>query len=140
MTEPAGVHAFTDDVLGEQDATGVSALVASGEITALEACEAAVRRAEAVQPYVNAVHLPDYERATAPLRGVFAGVLSPTLDFDELFTRLVHYVAFTPVNNAAGGPGISLPLGRTATGLPIGCQLSADLGQDVVASLLQRYV
>jgi amidase len=39
-------------------------------------------------------------------------------------------VGFTPLNNAAGGPAISLPLGRTSQGLPIGAHLSADLGDE----------
>jgi amidase len=58
------------------------------------------------------------------------GHLSPTLPFEELFPRLQAYVGFTPLNNASGGPAISLPLGRSAGGLPIGCQLSADLGDE----------
>ena len=58
------------------------------------------------------------------------GHLSPTLDFDELFARLESYVGFTPLNNAAGSPAISLPLGATADGLPIGVHLSADLGDE----------
>jgi amidase len=58
------------------------------------------------------------------------GRLAATLDFDELFARLRTYVAFTPLNNAAGSPAISLPLGRTAAGLPIGVHVSADLGDE----------
>ena len=58
------------------------------------------------------------------------GHLSPTLEFDELFERLKTYVGFTPLNNAAGGPAVSLPLGRTAAGLPIGVHLSADIGDE----------
>ncbi len=58
------------------------------------------------------------------------GHLSPTLEFEELFTRLQTYVGFTPVNNAAGGPAMSLPLGETSTGLPIGVHFSADLGDE----------
>ena len=58
------------------------------------------------------------------------GHLSPTLDFEELFGRLETYVAFTPVNNAAGSPAVSLPLGSTSTGLPIGVHLAADLGDE----------
>jgi amidase len=58
------------------------------------------------------------------------GHLSPTLPFEELFPRLQAYVGFTPLNNASGGPAISLPLGLSAAGLPIGCQLSADLGDE----------
>jgi amidase len=47
-----------------------------------------------------------------------------------MLPRLVNYVSFTPLNNAAGGPAISLPLGRTAAGLPIGVHLSADHGDE----------
>jgi amidase len=58
------------------------------------------------------------------------GHLSPTLEFDELFARLETYVAFTPLNNATGSPAMSLPLGRSARGLPIGVHFSADLGDE----------
>jgi amidase len=58
------------------------------------------------------------------------GHLSPTLEFDELFARLEAYVGFTPLHNAAGSPAISLPLGATALGLPIGVHLSADVGDE----------
>jgi amidase len=58
------------------------------------------------------------------------GHLSPTLPFDELFARLQAYVGFTPFNNAAGAPAVSLPLGRTGLGLPIGCHFSADVGDE----------
>lgn len=58
------------------------------------------------------------------------GYLSPANGFDVLFPRLIAYVAFTPLNNAAGGPAISLPLGRTATGMPLGVQISADHGDE----------
>lgn len=68
---------------------------------------------------------PVLAHTTPPL-----GHLSPTLPFEVLFPRLQEYVAFTPLNNASGGPGISLPLGRTTQGLPLGCQLSADLGDE----------
>ena len=37
------VHAFTDDALGEHDAVGVAQAIASGEISAAEAVEAAIR-------------------------------------------------------------------------------------------------
>lgn len=53
------------------------------------------------------------------------GHLRPDLPFDVKFERLVRFAAFTPVHNAAGAPALSLPLGRTREGLPIGVQLSA---------------
>ncbi len=68
---------------------------------------------------------PVLTHTTPPL-----GHLSPTLPFEVLFPRLQAYVGFTPLNNAAGGPAISLPLGHTSRGLPIGCHLSADLGDE----------
>ncbi|MCL2536181.1 MAG: amidase family protein, partial [Nocardiaceae bacterium] len=58
------------------------------------------------------------------------GYLSPALDFETLFERLVNYVAFTPLNNASGGPAISLPLHETSTGLPLASHFSAAHGDE----------
>ena len=58
------------------------------------------------------------------------GHLSPTHPFEELLQRLTEYVTFTPLNNAAGSPAISLPLGATAGGLPIGVHLMAAHGAE----------
>lgn len=58
------------------------------------------------------------------------GHLSPEVPFDELFARLTRYVAFTPLNNAAGSPAISLPMGACANGLPIGVHVSAPHGAE----------
>jgi amidase len=58
------------------------------------------------------------------------GHLSPAQDFDELFARLTRYVSFTPLNNAAGGPALSLPMGASAQGLPIAVHLSANHGDE----------
>lgn len=59
------------------------------------------------------------------------GYISPQLPFDELFARIQNYVTFTPIQNIAGAPAISLPMGSTtAHGLPIGMQLSANLGDE----------
>jgi amidase len=63
------------------------------------------------------------------------GHLSPANGFDVLFPRLLRWVAFTPLNNATGGPAISLPVASTSTGLPLGVQLSADHGDE--ATLLE---
>jgi amidase len=58
------------------------------------------------------------------------GHLSPNVPFDELLARLQNYVAYTPLNNVAGTPAISLPTGATAAGLPIGVQLSGAHGDE----------
>ncbi|MFI8771626.1 amidase [Gordonia sp. NPDC062954] len=87
------------------------------------------------------------KRATAKFRTVFDRfdlLLSPTLshtvprigyldpggDFDVIFERLVHYVAYTPANNTSGTPAMSLPLGRTSDGRPLGIHFGADLGRE----------
>jgi amidase len=58
------------------------------------------------------------------------GHLAPDLPFDTHRDRIRAFAAFTPIANAAGAPAISLPLARTAAGLPIGVQLSAARGDD----------
>jgi amidase len=58
------------------------------------------------------------------------GYLATDLPFDVTFARIRSYVSFTPIYNAAGSPAISLPLGRSRGGLPIGVQLAAAPGQD----------
>jgi amidase len=63
------------------------------------------------------------------------GYLAPTGDLTRLLDRLVDWVAFTPLQNVTGEPAISLPLGRSADGMPVGMMLSAAHGND--ASLLE---
>ena len=58
------------------------------------------------------------------------GHLSPTVEFPEMFDRLVRYAAFTPLHNATGAPAMSLPLGTTSEGLPIGVHFSALHGDE----------
>jgi amidase len=58
------------------------------------------------------------------------GHLSPTVEFPEMFDRLVHYATFTPLHNAAGAPAVSLPLGSTSDDLPIGVHISALHGDE----------
>ncbi|SKB09327.1 amidase [Aeromicrobium choanae] len=58
------------------------------------------------------------------------GWLDPGVEFSEAFDRLRTYVAYTPLNNASGGPAISLPLGRSSNDLPLGLHFSADHGDE----------
>jgi amidase len=58
------------------------------------------------------------------------GELSPAQDFEQLFERLTRFVAFTPLNNATGGPAIALPAAMSRGGLPIGVHLSAAHGAE----------
>jgi amidase len=74
------VHAFCDDALGDLDSVGVAAAVAAGDISAREMAQAAVDRAAVVNPTLNAIRHPDFERALAqsehPVAGILAGVPS----------------------------------------------------------------
>ena len=67
------------DELAELDGVGVAALVRSGQVNPVEVIEAAISRIEALNPRLNAVITPIYERAltaasrvdtSAPLAGV----------------------------------------------------------------------
>jgi amidase len=56
------------------------------------------------------------------------GYLGPELPFETALERVKHTFCFTPIQNATGEPAISLPLGRSRAGLPIGVQLAAPPG------------
>ncbi|MHA7663846.1 amidase [Mycolicibacterium sp. HS_4_1] len=58
------------------------------------------------------------------------GFLAPTVDFPDLIDRLRRYVAYTPLNNIAGTPAVSLPAGLSPEGLPVGVQLSGAYGDE----------
>jgi amidase len=64
--------------------------------------------------------------APAPKLGHLGGQLS----YDEHLARLLDLVPFTPIQNASGTPAISVPVGTTAAGLPIGAQLAAPWGHE----------
>lgn len=59
------------------------------------------------------------------------GHLGMDLPYDTLIPRVMEWLHFTPLANAAGTPAISLPLGHDAeTNLPIGMMFSAHFGQE----------
>ena len=53
------------------------------------------------------------------------GEFAPDLPFDATFPLEKRHMPFAPIQNATGDPAISLPLGESASGLPIGVQFSA---------------
>ncbi|QCX28636.1 amidase [Nocardioides jishulii] len=60
------------------------------------------------------------------------GHLDPTRPYEEVIDRLMDWVAFTPLQNATGDPAVSLPLARTASGLPQGMQLCGGWGSEAL--------
>jgi amidase len=75
----------------------------------------------------------DYDLILTPTLAkapVELGYLAMDLDFATAYERLNHYAPFTPVQNVSGTPAISLPLAQSSTGLPIGVQFAAGMGQE----------
>lgn len=73
----------------------------------------------------DVVLMPTLAQLPPPL-----GYLRADLGFDVKLERLTQTVPFTGLINAAGAPAISLPLGRSASGLPIGVQFAGAMGHE----------
>jgi amidase len=82
--------------------------------------------------------LTRYDVILSPVLGkppVDLGYVAGWIPFPELQARLNTYVGYTPVQNVAGAPSMSVPLHWTADGLPVGVQLAGRAGGE--ALLLQ---
>lgn len=82
------ISAFTNDPLGTLDAVGIAEAIATGKITATEATEAAIARAEKVNGALNAIVIKTYDSARkhahAKLTGDLAGVPAFIKDNDNI--------------------------------------------------------
>jgi amidase len=58
------------------------------------------------------------------------GELAPTLPLDVGFARVRAYASYTPLQNAAGAPAMSVPMAWSASGLPIGAHFAAAKGEE----------
>lgn len=58
------------------------------------------------------------------------GYLDAELPFETHLERVSNWVTFTPLQNIAGSPAVSLPAGQAPDGMPIGVHLSARRGHD----------
>ncbi len=82
---------------------------------------------------VYARTLADYDVLLTPVVGHTTprlGYLSPDVDFETLLARLRNFVSFSPLNNATGSPAMSLPLGASDEGLPIGVHFAGRHGDE----------
>jgi amidase len=94
--------------------------------------EAAVGRLKAASQAYD-VWLTRYDVILSPVLGsppVELGFVSGSVPFEELQVRLMNYVGYTPVQNVAGAPAMSVPLYWTADGLPVGAHFAARIGQE----------
>jgi amidase len=60
------------------------------------------------------------------------GALASDVPYEQLLERLMHFAPYTGAMNIIGGPGLSLPLGRSSAGLPLGVHFAAGIGQDAL--------
>jgi Asp-tRNA(Asn)/Glu-tRNA(Gln) amidotransferase A subunit family amidase len=138
------------------DATAQAALVRSGEASPVELVEAAIGGIDALNPQLNAVIHPLFEKGLEAARGglpdgPFKGVPFLLKDLlahsagDPLHEGMKHLRDLDWIEdedtelvrrfraafwNATGQPAISLPLHWNDEGLPIGVQLIAPFGRE----------
>ena len=112
-----------------EDFTRGLAGLASGGLERMPASMARLRRMAGTQPEV----FQRFDLTLAPVLGHAApqlGWLGPDVEFRTHLVRLLRFAGFTAQHNIAGTPAISLPLGRTRDGRPIGVQFGAGVGQE----------
>lgn len=84
-------------------------------------------------PHVYDLALGNHDVVLSPVLGSpppALGVLGPQVAPQDHLVRLLRYASFTALQNISGAPGISLPLGMSARGLPIGVHFAARIGQE----------
>jgi len=94
-----------------------------------EAAVGRLKRIDAEYPQLFA----DYDLMMCPVLAApppEIGYLAPDLPFETHLKRVTEYAPFTGVLNVTGAPAMSLPLGMSTDGLPIGVQVFGPVGAD----------
>ncbi len=88
----------------------------------------AIKVTESVFKYYDVILCPTLSSAS-PKNGTLT---NPAMPGDILINQIRNYAPFTALQNITGEPAISLPMGTSDNGLPIGMQFSATYGADKV--------
>lgn len=82
------MHAFSDDALGNMDATDIVEAIRSKKVSVEEVTEAAIQRTEKVNPEINAIVIKTYDSArkksNANPKGLFFGIPAFIKDTDHI--------------------------------------------------------
>jgi len=96
----------------------------AGMAKAVATLQRTQRQYEGIFPGIDVLLTPVLAKPPVPL-----GEFAPTLPMEKFLT-IQDYVAYTPLINAVGAPAISLPLGMSQSGLPIGAHFCAKAGDE----------
>lgn len=58
------------------------------------------------------------------------GYFSPTISYEEVSRRAVHFALYCGMYNITGNPAMSLPMGTDQNGIPVGVQFASAFGKD----------
>ena len=123
------------DEYRQYDATGLAALIAKGDVSATELLDIAIVRAEAVNPKLNGLIIPLYERArqraSAPLTGPLAGVPFLMKDLFQEMKDAPHYLgnkAAKALNNISSFDSTIVSRWQAAGLVPFGRTNTPEFG------------
>lgn len=92
---------------------------------AIDGLKAFETQYNAIFDEIDVLLTPTLTRPADPI-----GYQSPTLPFETAMERVTSFAAYTGLMNVAGAASMSVPLGMSRAGLPIGSMFSAKQGDD----------
>lgn len=132
------IHAVGDDALGDSDAVGLVERLRAREVSPAELVEAAIARAEAVNPQLNGLAFEGFDRARTSARqdggvGYFAGV--PTVVKDNVDVAGMPTMQGTDAwqPHPANADGDFARLYRRAGLIPLGKSQLSEFGFNAAA-------